>query len=84
VSVDARVQAIFEAIFGVDGSRLSEHDTPATIEEWDSLNHVRLILALEAEFGVQLDADEIANLVSVGAIQERISHAHSPQRVGLE
>jgi acyl carrier protein len=73
MNVDPRLQAIFEAIFGPEASPVSEHDSPATIKRWDSLNHVHLMLALEAEFGVQFDAEDIANLVSVGAIQRRIA-----------
>lgn len=73
MGIDGRLQAIFQAIFGPEVPQLSEQDSPATIKGWDSLNHVHLVLALEAEFGVQFDADEIANLVSVGAIQRRLS-----------
>jgi len=82
MSVDPRLQAVFEAVFGREVSQLSEQDSPATIESWDSLNHVYLILALEAEFGVQFDAEEIANLISVGAIQRRLERASgsSPAR----
>ncbi|OLD87494.1 MAG: hypothetical protein AUG85_06995 [Gemmatimonadetes bacterium 13_1_20CM_4_66_11] len=82
MSVDPRLQAVFEAVFGREASQLSEQDSPATIESWDSLNHVYLVLALEAEFGVQFDAEEIANLISVGAIQRRLESASgsSPAR----
>ena len=76
MTVDRRLQAIFEAVFGPGISELSDHDSPATIKRWDSLNHVHLILALEAEFGVQFDAGEIADLVSVGAIRQRLSAAN--------
>jgi len=70
--MDRRLHAIFEAVFGPGVSELSDQDSPATIKRWDSLNHLHLMLALEAEFGVQFDADEIANLVSVAAIRSRL------------
>ena len=76
MTVDHRLQAIFEAVFGPGVSELSDQDSPSTIKRWDSLNHVHLILALEAEFGVQFDAGEIADLVSVGAIRQRLSAAN--------
>ena len=82
MAVERRLQAIFEAVFGPEISPLSDHDSPSTIKGWDSLNHVSLILALESEFGVQFDAEEIANLISVGAIQRRLESASgsSPAR----
>lgn len=77
MTIDVRLHDVFEAVFGAPLSQLSEQDSPATIKSWDSLNHVHLILALEAEFGVQFDADEIANLISVGAIRRRLIGAPS-------
>lgn len=74
VGVDSRLQQVFRAVFGPEVSRLSEDDSPATIKGWDSLNHVYLMVALEAEFGVRFDADEITNLTSVGAIQRRLAY----------
>src|SRR5438445_11030282 len=82
MGVGPRLPAVFEAVFGRESSQLSKQAAPATIESWDSLNHVYLVLALEAEFGVQFDAEEIANLISVGAIQRRLERASgsSPAR----
>lgn len=40
-----------------------------SVPEWDSLNHVNLILALEADLGVQIDADQMIALDSVRAIR---------------
>lgn len=73
MTIEPQLQAVFQAVFGPDVSALTAQDSPATIERWDSLNHVVLMLALESEFGVQFDANEIANLVSVDAIQRRLS-----------
>ena len=46
--------------------------TPETdandIEEWDSFNHINLILAIETEFGISLSVDEVQNFQKVGDI----------------
>ena len=39
------------------------------IPEWDSLTHVDLMLALEAEFGVTIDEEKMIELTSVRAIR---------------
>ena len=36
------------------------------IEEWDSLSHITLVLAVEKEFGVRLNAAEVGRLANVG------------------
>ncbi len=73
MSVDDRLRAVVAAVFGVDGPALKDSDSPKTIAGWDSVAHLELIFALEAEFGVQFSADEIATLASVGAIRDRIT-----------
>ncbi|KLN58962.1 acyl carrier protein [Kiloniella spongiae] len=35
---------------------------------WDSLNHIRLMIAVEAAFGVELKTEEITNLKNVGEL----------------
>ena len=72
MSISSRLQTVFESVFGPGISILSAEDSPNTIRGWDSINHLNLILALEAEFGVQFAANEIASLVTVGAIQTRV------------
>ncbi len=59
-------------MFGIDVNGLSDADSPETIPNWDSVAHIQLIMALEAEFDVQFDPDEIGELASVGVIRQHI------------
>jgi acyl carrier protein len=47
---------------------ITEDDSSRTISTWDSVRHLRLIMALEERFGVTLEADDIPSLNSVRAI----------------
>jgi acyl carrier protein len=67
-----RLSSVFHSVFGADLPALSDEDSPETLDGWDSVNHLNLMLALEAEFDVQFEADEIAELTSVGAIRKRL------------
>jgi len=59
------VSAVLELPAGTDVSRVRQ----LSVESWDSLAHVSLMLAIEGEFGVTIDiADQIA-LTSVPAIR---------------
>lgn len=42
--------------------------TPATVSGWTSTAHLELLLALEREFDMMFDADEIGTLASTAAI----------------
>jgi acyl carrier protein len=60
-----RVQRILADIFHVPEEQITLLSSPETIENWDSLNHLNLVLAIEQEFGVQLMPEEIDQLLSV-------------------
>ena len=47
------------------------------IEEWDSLGNFNLLLAVEAEYKIQFDFDELENLTSVSSIQKSVDNALS-------
>jgi len=46
-------------------------------EEWDSLGNFNLILAIETEFQIQFDMDDLENLTSISEIQKAIDNALS-------
>ena len=63
-----RVKGVLADVFEVDAGALSPESSPATVEAWDSLRHVNMVIALEQEFGVQLAAEEIEQAMSVDAV----------------
>jgi acyl carrier protein len=64
-SVLSRVQRILADIFQISGEQITPMSSPDTIENWDSLNHLNVVLALEQEFGVRFMPEEIEQLLSV-------------------
>jgi len=46
-------------------------------DEWDSLGNFNLILALESEFQIQFDMDDLEKLTSISEIQKAIDNALS-------
>lgn len=59
-------------LFGVDPTMLTLDSSKANVKGWDSLQQVNLLLDLEQRFNVQLQAEEIARLKTVGDIVEMI------------
>lgn len=54
--------------FGVDESDISEDLSFGDLPQWDSLGHMSLMAAIEEKFGVEVNADAIADLVNFKAI----------------
>ena len=48
--------------------RITEASTPESIEIWDSVEHLNLILALETQFGIEFEPEEIEQMKSIGQI----------------
>lgn len=70
-----RVFKVISQIMNVPINTVNEDSSPTTIEEWDSLKHMNLILALEEEFGVQFTDEQIVDMVSVEKIVKTIQDA---------
>ncbi len=60
-----RIRGIFSDIFQVPLEEVTAQSSPDTIPNWDSLQHLNLVLALEQEFHTQFTPEEIEQLLSV-------------------
>jgi acyl carrier protein len=60
----AKIKEVMAAVLGVDPSTISEDDSMDSIESWNSLRQMSLVLALEEEFGVSFPDEDAANATS--------------------
>jgi acyl carrier protein len=65
----SRVQRSVADVFEVTIESVRPESSPDTIESWDSLRHLNLVLTLEQEFCVQFTPEEIEQLLSVELIE---------------
>jgi acyl carrier protein len=63
-----RVVEIAARVFELHEQRLSMSDSPQTIARWDSLNHLKLITAIETEFGIRLRMQTVLKINDVAAL----------------
>ena len=61
----SRLTGIFHDVFDDDDIELTSGMTAEDVDEWDSLSHIRLIVAAEKAFGVSFSSSEVANLENV-------------------
>jgi acyl carrier protein len=67
-SIYDRMALVFREVFDDDGLVLTPAMTAKDVAEWDSLNHIRLVVAIEAEFKIRFTAGEISDLENVGEL----------------
>ena len=70
--IEQRVLDVVAHTFRVPRATVSLESNPDTISTWDSLQQVHLILALEEEFGIQFEVDQIALMRGVGRIVDLV------------
>lgn len=67
-----KLREIVSELFEVDPSEVKDELTPEDVELWDSLNHLRLVSAVEEEFHVKLSMKEIESIRSLAALRRLI------------
>lgn len=65
-----RVIKIVSQVMNVPIEKLNDDSSPDTVENWDSLKHMNLILALEEKFAITFLDDEVVEMLSVRKIVE--------------
>ena len=69
-----KVQEIFRDVLDNEDIVLDMQTTADDIEEWDSLSHIQLIVAIEKEFKIKFTSREILSWNNVGEMIEAILH----------
>ncbi|GGG93658.1 acyl carrier protein [Silvibacterium dinghuense] len=62
----SRLTPIFQDIFDDDSIVPTAEMTAKDVDEWDSLSHIRMILAVEKEFSLKFSTTEVGHLEKVG------------------
>jgi len=65
-SVMVRLQGIFRAVFDDPAIVLTPETTADDIPQWDSMNHIMIVVEAERQFGLKFQTAEIEELRNVG------------------
>jgi len=68
-----QLNGIFKDVMDNDKIVLSETSTANDIEEWDSLNHIQLVVAIEKHFKIRFTTQEIQQWKNVGDIYDSVA-----------
>jgi acyl carrier protein len=68
----AQLTSLFHDVFDDESIVLNPGLTAADIPEWDSFNHINLIVAVESRFGIKFHTAELESLQTVGHLADLI------------
>ncbi|QWR77110.1 acyl carrier protein [Candidatus Magnetomonas plexicatena] len=67
-----QLQPIFKDVFDNESVVVTRQSSADDIDEWDSLNHVNLIIAIQEHFGIEFSLGDLDSLNNVGEMADLI------------
>ena len=67
-----RLNNVFRDVFDDDEIVVNAETTANDIEDWDSLEHINLVVAVEQEFGIKFNMNEVTTMKNVGEMVDII------------
>ena len=68
-----KLQEIFMDVFADENISLNENTNANDIEGWDSLTHITILEAVQDEYGITFELDEIIEMQNVGDMIDAIA-----------
>ena len=66
--IKKRIVDCMVEVFGVPVASINETTSQKSLEEWDSLHHLNLIVELEMVFDVSFEPEEIAQMITFSEV----------------
>lgn len=67
-----QLDEVFQDVFDDESIHVSDSTTADDIEDWDSLEHINLVVAIENKFGIKFNMNEVTSMKNVGEMVDII------------
>lgn len=67
-----KLDEVFEEVFDDESIHVNDDTTADDIEDWDSLEHINLVVAIENAFGIKFNMNEVTSFKNVGEMVDII------------
>lgn len=68
-----KIKNVMAVVFEIQPTDIPDSASTSSLENWDSLNHMNLVVALEEEFKVRFSDEEIVEIISLEAVENALS-----------
>jgi acyl carrier protein len=75
----AEVQVIFRDVLDQPDLVLTRESNASTVDDWDSLSHINLIMAIERRYKIKFALGELKALENVGDLLDQITAKVEPK-----
>ena len=62
--IENRIKTVMANVLNIDVSQISEVSSADTLQNWSSLNHMSLAIALEEEFNISFKDEQLVEIIS--------------------
>ena len=66
---DMKLKDVISNVLGVSLEEINDDSSPDSLDKWDSLSHLKLVMAIESEFEVELSPEDSMDMLSVKLIR---------------
>jgi acyl carrier protein len=66
---EEKLKQVMATVLEIPADSIGQDTSMDTVESWDSIKHMNLVLALEEEFGVSIPDEDAANITSYALIK---------------
>ena len=68
--MENRIKKVMSEVLGIDEASISDNTSPENVESWDSLKQMNIIVALEEEFDIEFNDEDIIEMLNFKLIYE--------------
>ena len=68
-SNEDRLKQVLSDVLNIEASSIDDDSSVDTVEEWDSLRHLNLVLAIEQEFDISFTEEQTVEILNYPLIK---------------
>ena len=73
------VKQLMSDIFKIPAGEIPDDATVGRVEQWDSMHHLELMLALETAYSITISVDQMLELMSLESIMDFLQQQAAPR-----
>ncbi len=70
--IDSKLKSIISEILEIPIDKITDNFDHKNVEQWDSMNHINLVVSVEEEFEIEIEEDKILDLMSFKALSDYV------------